>query len=141
MVTIVATLLTDLLMGVFIGMLTEYAVCAAMGVPLRELFRSVAFGNSKTPADQASIRMPIGCIFGNVIGFKSVLDEAKEAPITLDFSETKYVDHTFMLELRRAEREHQVMIVGLDRLVPLSEHKEAARRSSDNSRRVVIATC
>jgi MFS superfamily sulfate permease-like transporter len=127
-VTIVATLLTDLLVGVIVGMVTEYLVSAALGAPLGSLFSSVPRGTVGTDG-RMRFSMPAACIFGNVIGFKSRLAEANGSPVTLDFSKVLYVDHTFMHELRTAEKEHDIKIVDLDRLTPMSHHREAARRA------------
>lgn len=127
-VTIVATLLTDLLVGVVIGMIAEYFVSGALGAPLSSLFASVPKGNRGTDG-RIRITLPAACIFGNVIGFKRQLAEANGQPVTLDFSRTVYVDHTFMHELRGAERDYDIRIVDLERLTPLSHHRESARRA------------
>lgn len=127
-VTIVATLLTDLLVGVMVGMISEYLVSAALGAPLGSLFASVSKGASGIDG-RVRITLPEACIFGNVIGFKRRLAEAHGQAVTLDFSRTVYVDHTFMHELRVAQRECDIRIVDLDRLTPLSHHREAARRA------------
>jgi MFS superfamily sulfate permease-like transporter len=127
-VTIVATLLTDLLIGVVVGMIAEYVVSAALGAPVRSLLVSVPQGGIGADG-RYRLMLPEACIFGNVIGFKRALAESKGMPITLDFSNVVYVDHTFMHELRVSEREQDVKIVNLDRLTPLSHHREATRRA------------
>lgn len=127
-VTIIATLLTDLLVGVIIGMIAEYLVSAVLGAPLSSLFASVSKGASGMDG-RVRIALPAACIFGNVIGFKRRLAEVNGQPVTLDFSRTVYVDHTFMHELRVAEKGHDIEIIDLDRLTPLSRHRESARRA------------
>jgi MFS superfamily sulfate permease-like transporter len=125
--TIIATLLTDLLMGVLIGMVTEYVVCAALGAPIPALFRGVSKGKEDNRG-RFVIELPEACTFSNVIGLKREVASAKGAPITLDLSKSIFVDHTFMHELRSVEREHEALVLGLDRLTPLSSHREATRR-------------
>jgi hypothetical protein len=67
-----------------------------------------------------------------VISFKRVVDHVRDVDIELDFSQTIHVDHTFMHEVRSLERDlgqqgRKVVLVGLDRLVPVSEHHAASR--------------
>lgn len=128
-ITIIATLLTDLLMGVLIGMVAEYLICAALGAPLKALFSSVSRGQISVDG-RYLIRLPESCIFGNVIGFKREIQAAGERPVTLDFSATSFVDHTFMHELRGVQSERDVRLIGLERLKPISRHSEAARRET-----------
>lgn len=139
-VTIVATLLTDLLLGVAIGMVSEYVISAALGAPIRSLFISVSKGVLE-PDGRYRIVLPEACIFGNVIGFKRRLAEAKDQPVILDFSRSVYVDHTFMHEVRAAERECKLECAGLSRLTPLSPHREAARRAEPRSSALRTALC
>lgn len=125
-VTIVATLLTDLLFGVLIGMVAEYLVCLVLGAPLKALFSRFPNGSQKGDA-RYHLELPDACFFGNVIGFKRAIAAANSSPITLDFTKCVYVDHTFMHELRGAQSENQIQLIGLDRLTPISEHREATR--------------
>ena len=126
-VTIIATLLTDLLIGVLVGMVAEYVVGYLLGAPLRSLFSRFPTG-LKGPDGRFCVELPEACFFGNVIGFKRALASASDAPIKLDFTKCAYVDHTFMHELRSAQSGHDIQLVGLERLVPISEHSEATRR-------------
>lgn len=130
--TIIATLLTDLLMGVFIGVAVQYAVCLCMGAPVKSLVSKVRPGGVNSQG-QLTVRLPATCFFGNVIGFKAAMLKAGDVPLVLDFSETVLVDHTFMREVRAVEggashSGRQLLVLGLDRLEPVSGHHEAARR-------------
>ena len=130
--TIIATLLTDLLMGVFIGVAVQYAVCLCMGAPVKSLVSKVRPGEVNSQG-QLTVRLPATCFFGNVIGFKAAMLKAGDNPLVLDFSETVLVDHTFMREVRAVESGashsgRQLLVLGLDRLEPVSGHHEAARR-------------
>lgn len=139
-ITIIATLLTDLLIGVAIGMISEYVISAALGAPVSSLFASVAKGGLGQDG-RYRIVLPQACIFGNVIGLKSRLVEAGGVPVTLDFSKAVYVDHTFMHEVRVAEREYDLQLIGLNKLTPLSPHREAARRAEPRSYDFRTAFC
>jgi MFS superfamily sulfate permease-like transporter len=139
-ITIIATLLTDLLIGVAIGMLSEYVISALLGAPVRSLFASVSKGVPE-PDGRYRMVLPESCIFGNVIGFKRRLAELKGKAVILDFSKSLFVDHTFMHEIRGAQVEHDVQLTGLDRLAPLSDHPEATRRAAPRSYALRTAFC
>jgi MFS superfamily sulfate permease-like transporter len=129
--TIVGTLVTDLLVGVFIGVAVQYACCIFMGAPVASLFTPVQ--PARGGGDQSNvIRLPATCFFGNVISFKRVVDTIQDGDVELHFANTLHVDHTFMHEVRSLERDvsqrgGKISLIGLDRLVPVSEHKAASR--------------
>jgi len=126
-VTIIATLLTDLLLGVLIGLLSEYLVCLYLGAPVRNLFSRFPKG-SLMKDGSFYIVLPKLCFFGNVIGFKREVASANISRLILDFSNCTYIDNTFMNELVSVQSSQDVRILGLDRLRPISGHKEATRR-------------
>lgn len=133
-ITVLATLLTDLLLGVFIGVLAQYVCCVVMGAPIGSLVEKVQVA-PKDETGGVTLSMPRTCFFGNVISFKRALVLTGDSSLTLNFRNTSVVDHTFMRELRALEHEasetgRKVLLVGLDRLVPVSNHYEAARRLS-----------
>lgn len=131
--TILATLIrNDLLEGVFIGVVVQYACCLFMGAPLKSLVGRIKPG-VVAPDGRVAIKLPATCFFGNVIGFKQALTASGEAPLSIDFADTVLVDHTFMREFRSLEVEcsqsgRQLLVTGLERLTPVSSHSEAARR-------------
>ncbi|MEY4668759.1 MAG: hypothetical protein RL518_1458 [Pseudomonadota bacterium] len=129
--TIIGTLMTDLLVGVFIGVGVQYLCCIFMGAPVSSLFTPVTEGRGDA-GQVKGIRLPATCFFGNVISFKRIVSAIQEGDIELDFRSTVHADHTFMHEIRALEREvtqrgGKVVMVGLDRLVPVSEHRAASR--------------
>lgn len=127
-ITIIATLKTDLLVGVMIGMVAEYLISTILGAPVNSLVIPVAEGQTGSDG-RYHITLPRACTFGNVIGFKRALSNAGTTPITLDFANAVFVDHTFMHEVRGAERELGAQVVGLEKLTPMSSHHEATRRA------------
>ena len=129
--TIIGTLMTDLLVGVFIGVAVQYVCCVWMGAPISSLFTSVS-DKGGTAENTKVIRLPATCFFGNVISFKRIVDGVQSGDIELDLSNTVHIDHTFMHEVRSLERDvsqrgGKVTLIGLDRLVPVSEHHAASR--------------
>jgi MFS superfamily sulfate permease-like transporter len=125
--TIIATLLTDLLLGVLIGMVAEYLVCFFLGSPVKALFSKFSSGALKDDGCY-HLELPTVCFFGNVIGFKREMDKAGDVPIVLDFSRCLYVDHTFMHEVRNLQSVSNAQLVGLEKLIPISDHSAATRR-------------
>jgi MFS superfamily sulfate permease-like transporter len=129
--TIIGTLMTDLLVGVFIGVGVQYVCCVFIGAPISSLRTPVTQNRSETGLSRV-IGLPTTCFFGNVISFKHIVNGIPDGDIELDFSSTVHVDHTFMHEVRALERDvshrgGKVIIVGLDRLVPVSDHHAASR--------------
>lgn len=129
--TIIGTLLTDLLVGVFIGVAVQYVACVVMGAPLSSLFTPIT-RRRRISEGHKVLLLPATCFFGNLISFKRVVDHVRDADIELDFSHTVHVDHTFMHEIRSLEREirgrgGRLILIGFDRLVPVSEHHAASR--------------
>jgi len=136
--TIVATLCTDLLIGVFIGVVAQYLCCLVMGSPIGGLLERVSSGRVGSDGS-VCMSLPRTCYFGNVIGFKNAVASAGDNPLVLDFRNTCLVDHTFMREIRVLESEshhsgRSIEVQGLERLVPVSSHSEAARRISSDGR-------
>ena len=131
-ITIVATLMTDLLVGVFIGIVAQYLACILLGAPLRSLFKTIKSG-SVGDDGTFTLKLPEACFFGNVVGFRRQIDSAQGKNIILDFSETVLVDHTFMCQVK--EFESVCVCAGLtlqkrnfDRLLPVSGHQQASHR-------------
>ena len=129
--TIIGTLFTDLLIGVFIGVVVQYICCLVMGASLPSLFVPVD-RRRRVAEGRKVIFLPPTCFFGNVISFKRVVDHVRDVDIELDFQNTVHVDHTFMHEIRCLERSlasrgGKVILTGLSRLIPVSEHASASR--------------
>jgi MFS superfamily sulfate permease-like transporter len=129
--TIVATLFTDLLIGVAIGVIVQYICCVVMGAPVSSLFTPVMQAREGAEGHKV-VRLPTTCFFGNVISLKKVINSINDSVIELDFSQTIHVDHTFMQELRGLERDlsargGKLILRVFDRLIPVSEHHAACR--------------
>lgn len=130
--TIVGVLLTDLLLGVMIGVVVQFLCDLYMGMPISSVLSQVS-GSTSDSDGVPTIKMPKGCSFAHVIGLKRVLNATESQVVRLDFTEAVCVDHTFAREIHtfKVDAEAQGVVVhisGLDVLVPVSEHPQAARR-------------
>lgn len=96
-VTIVATLLTDLLVGVSIGIACELALNLFFSKSPKKVIVS-KIKIEETDKD-IRIKLPETCTFLNVISFKKIISSNKNKALTVDITKTKYIDHTFMREI------------------------------------------
>jgi MFS superfamily sulfate permease-like transporter len=125
--TIIVTLATDLLIGIFAGIMVKFIFHIYSGAPLSSLFRSKvtiikSFDNNYTLTINES------AIFSNFLGLKKMLDSIPAGNrITLDFSNVKLIDHTVMEHLHHYGEDYEraggkIMIQGMEKLQPLSSH-------------------
>ncbi len=131
-VTLVAVLATDLIIGIIIGILFKYVLVVFKGTKFKELFKSHVSieinGNVKT------IHLKGSQIFSNYLSLKKKMDSGvqKYDELKLDFNEVTFVDHTVMEHLEDYARQaklkgKEVYIVNVDSLNPVSSHPLAAR--------------
>ncbi|TWU20369.1 SulP family inorganic anion transporter [Bythopirellula polymerisocia] len=133
--TLVGVLATDLLIGIFIGIGVKLLLHLINGVPIRSLLKPYLDVELESD-DHAVVRARYSAVFSNWILFRRQLvrlglDEKKN--VTLDLSETKYVDHTVMEKLHELQQEFKnagvrLELQGLDNHRPLSSHDLAARK-------------
>ena len=131
-VTLVAVLATDLIIGIAIGILFKYALLLFKGTKLKDLFKSHSLSEEK--GDTATIKLEGAQIFSNYLSLKKILDRTLEhkSNLVLDFSNTTLVDHTVMEHLEDYARitkmqGKEVLISNIDTLNPVSQHPLAAR--------------
>jgi len=131
--TVIGVLATDLLMGVAIGICVNIVLHVKNGAPANTLFKSQIFVD-RDGQNGVTIRVKDSAIFSTWIGLKQKLEEYRQEPhVVLDLSETYLVDHTTMSKLHEMEKEFQeknstLVITGLDKHQPLSNHPEAGRK-------------
>jgi len=131
LVTIIVTLAEDLLMGIAAGILLEFIFYAFKGTSLRNAFKA----NYRRVEEEGKISIEIigAAQFSNLIGFKKVLEQTPErAFLALRFDAATLVDHSFMAFISYFKSEFEsrggrVEFIGLDNLMPLSEHAMATR--------------
>jgi len=131
-ITLVAVLATDLVMGIVIGILFKYVVLIVRGVPLRELFTCKAVLSQK--GDAAILKVSGSVIFSNYLSLKKKMDKAlKNAKVLdLDLTDATIIDHTVMEHFEEYERnlkneQKELHLVNIDSLNTVSDHPLAAR--------------
>ncbi len=133
--TIIATLMTDLLIGVAVGIATKFALHTMRGVPVRSLFKSHV--NVKDLGDnKLLVEVEDSAIFSNFISLKRQLEKLGAGKnMTVDLSRCKLVDHTVMERLHEWAEDYAhkagqtCTIIGLDSHKAASSHPFSARRA------------
>jgi MFS superfamily sulfate permease-like transporter len=132
-VTIIAILMTDLLVGVLIGILFKIGIQLSRGVPLSNLIR-INFSIQQSSAEQFIVRIEGSAVFANFVGLKSDLaDIPIGKSIIFDVTDVSYIDHTVMEFIEQFRHDYigrggQCVIKGMEELIAYSEHRLAARR-------------
>lgn len=130
--TIVVTVATDLLVGVGAGILMKFLFHIINGAPLRSLFKArYEFFESN---GEYQVKVMDSAIFSNLIGYKKLFHRlAPGKKVTLNVSEARIVDHSFMEALHHFEEEYQhsggsLAVQGWDNFKAFSNHPFAARK-------------
>lgn len=132
-ITIVGVLATDLLIGVFIGIVAKLAIHVLRGVDLRNLI-TINYTLAQTSPGVHHIRIDGSAIFSNFIGLKSELSALPEGQtVIFDLSNAYLIDHTVMGFIDRFRRDYierggRCDLRGLENHRPYSDHPLAARR-------------
>lgn len=133
-ITIVVTISTDLLLGVAVGISSKLIFHILNGAPLRSLFKPRY--ELTENGNEYYISVKDSAIFSNLIGykkmFKSLLPGKK---VTLDFSDARIVDHSFMEQLNHFEEVYHakngsVTALGFEHFQFMSSHPLATRKFS-----------
>ena len=131
-ITVVVTVATDLLIGVGSGILAKFIFHILNGAPIRSLFKpNYEFSEN---GNEYSISVKDSAIFSNLIGFKKMFARIKPGKkVTLNFTEARIVDHTFMEQLHHFEEDYQhgggtVVVNGFEHFQLMSSHPLAARK-------------
>jgi MFS superfamily sulfate permease-like transporter len=131
-VTIVAVLATDLIIGIVIGILFKYVLLLFKGIKFNQLFKS--YLDIEHNGKVKIIHLKGSQIFSNYLSLKKRLDSGVEKfdELILDFKNVEFVDHTVMEHLENYARlaklnEKDVHIENVDELHPVSNHPLASR--------------
>lgn len=131
LVTIVVVLLTDLLIGVGAGILTELILDLASGASFSSLLKAKTTVEWK--GDVPHIRLQQAAIFTNYLSLKRQVMGLKEHPrVVMDFSGVRLIDHTVIANLHDLQASFrgsgkQLEFVGMDHLTAVSSHPLAPR--------------
>jgi MFS superfamily sulfate permease-like transporter len=103
LVTIIFTLATDLLLGVFAGIFAKFIIQSMNGTSWKYLFKIKTNLTEKSPNHfELSIQSP--ATFSNLISFQKTLALVpKNTQTVIDFSQCRLADHTFMEMLHHQE--------------------------------------
>jgi MFS superfamily sulfate permease-like transporter len=132
--TIVATLATDLLIGMACGIGLKVAFHLWNGAPLSSL---VSANYDLVPEGDrlAVVVVRRAAVFSNWLGLRAAILKAADGrdEVVVDLSHTRLVDHSTMEKLHELEREfiasgRRLAVIGLDAHRPLSPHPLAARK-------------
>jgi MFS superfamily sulfate permease-like transporter len=131
--TIVVTVATDLLLGVFAGILVKILLHWRNGMPLRNTFRPQV--ERRQAGDAVLLKVGHAAVFSNYLTLKRHLNEisSSERKVIVDLEGTRLVDHTVMEKLHEQQEEwardqRELVVTGLDRHQRVSSHPLSARR-------------
>jgi MFS superfamily sulfate permease-like transporter len=132
-VTLVAVLATDLLVGIAIGIGVKFLIHFMNGLPLGSVFKPPL---SVEPLDERTyvVRVREAAVFTNWIPVRRRIHALPpDCDVVVDLSETLLVDHTVMEKLHELVRAMELSgrrleIAGLEDHYTFSQHPRAARR-------------
>jgi MFS superfamily sulfate permease-like transporter len=133
-VTITVTLATDLLVGIFAGVLMQFILHIINGASLKSLFKS-NFQISEQ-GEEYLVKVKDSAIFSNYLSFKRCFDSILPSrKVVFDFSEAHIIDHTLLEHLHHFEEDYHhtgghVLIHGMGKHTAHSEHPLATRKIS-----------
>ncbi len=123
-ITMVMCLLTDLLIGVFSGVIAEMIIHFVRGLSPKDAFKATF--DLDEYEDVVNVSVGSSLVFTNVIALKRYMNDLpKGKPVYLDLSKAKIVDHTSLETLHRIE--HDFKARGIEfHLKGLHDHKRAS---------------
>lgn len=92
MVTLITTLSTDLLIGIFTGTLVELILNALQVQSFKDLFQMKT--DIKSSAEETTIKVHQACVFTNMLFLKKKIESCDSRVLTLDFDPSSFVDTT-----------------------------------------------
>lgn len=130
--TLIATLATDLLVGIGVGILVKSLIHLWNGAPARSLVKPKAI--IELPETGAPIvHVHDAAVFTNWLPLQRQIAAMSEHPrVEVDLSHTRLVDHTVMKKLQEMAQDwtlenRELIVTGLDQHHQLSPHPYSAR--------------
>ncbi|MDX2304101.1 MAG: SulP family inorganic anion transporter [Microscillaceae bacterium] len=135
--TLIITLATDLLLGVFAGIVLKILIHIIGGANPLRIFKAKAELSHKH--ETYCLNISNYAIFSNFLGYKKYLAQIPAGShVIINFEQAWYVDHTFMEHIHHFEHDHHltggtVELEGLENHKPFSDHPLAARKIRKNA--------
>jgi MFS superfamily sulfate permease-like transporter len=130
----IITITTDLLVGVFAGLLMKMVIHLINGVPVAGLFKPAI--TETVDGDRVVLRVKHAAVFSNYLTIKKFIAKHSAAKhVVVDFDDARLVDHTVMEKLHEQEDAFKragrtLELCGLDGHKSLSAHPLAARKKT-----------
>jgi MFS superfamily sulfate permease-like transporter len=138
LLTIIVTLATDLLVGIFAGILIEYILQLYAGAKLKYVFSSQV-NEVENENNQTLIKVTGVVTFSNYLGLKNKISQHHlSEQLILDFAEVEFIDHTVMEHLHLLGEDFnnaggKLKIINREKLVPTSSHPLSNRILTKNA--------
>ncbi|HRD52102.1 MAG TPA: SulP family inorganic anion transporter [Flavobacteriales bacterium] len=132
--TLIVTLASDLIIGVFSGILLKIIMHLMRGASFRSLFKPNLHLRYDHLSDRFVLEVHDAAIFSNYLGMKKKLDSIPpQAHVRVDFDKATLVDHTVMEHVHAYKEKYEraggrFEITEMGHLAPRSRHPHAARR-------------
>lgn len=130
LVTMIATLATDLLIGIAAGIIVKIILHLMAGTSTRNVFSPrIEILQEEHPI----MRITESVIFSNWLPIrKRIIGLSTHSKVTIDLSKSQFIDHTVYKKLQEMAQDwklenRELIIEGLSDHIPVSHHPEAAR--------------
>jgi MFS superfamily sulfate permease-like transporter len=114
--TIIATLATDLLIGVGTGIVLEFIINFISGLKLKNTFKTTM--NISNNENKLNVAVSGSLVFSNVLSMKKELNKIKQGQeIVIDASNARLIDHTSMVAIHDFIENYEsgkVEFIGID---------------------------
>lgn len=135
-ITLVMVLMTDLLIGIAVGIVVNMLLVVLKGATLSNLFKAKV--TEQVEGDTVTLSVEGILAFTNFISFKKYVMANQDKNIVLDLANAIYIDHTVAHHLHELERvwvmrERTFHRHREDHLQPVSNHIFAERRKKSDS--------
>ncbi|MCF7986258.1 MAG: SulP family inorganic anion transporter [Methylovulum sp.] len=137
-ITIIGVIATDLLVGVFIGIVTKICIHLFRGVKISNLFK-MDFEIIKQNNDTIWIGINGAAIFSNMLGLKDAMKNLEQdKTVIFELNQAYLLDHTVMEFFHDFQHNYEAQggkcqFLGMDYHEPFADHPRAARRIKQNA--------